>query len=255
MVPVPDGRTELDRNLRVTLEYDGTDYSGFQIQPKARTVQGELERALQRLTRCAIRVQGAGRTDAGAHATGQVVSFRTDCSIPDDRLPAGLNRLLPQDMVVVDAERVADSFHARYSAKAKVYEYRLIRGGARAPVRGRFAHHVRPWPDVGRMGEATQSLVGTHDFAAFAASGGKAEDTVRTLTQIAVSEDERGAVFRIEGDGFLYKMVRNIVGTALEVGIGTRPMEDMVRILERGDRRLAGATAPAKGLCLVQVRY
>jgi len=244
-----------ERNLRLVLEYDGTDYSGFQIQPRVRTIQGEAEAALRRLTGSAVRVHGAGRTDAGVHAVGQVVSFTTECAVPADRMAPALNRFLPDDIVVRASGEAEPEFHARYSATGKIYEYRLIRGRFRAPVRGRFAQHIDPWPDVRAMDEASQCLVGAHDFAAFMAAGGSTSETVKTVRSAEWTEDAAGARFRIEGDGFLYRMVRNIVGTALEIGLGRRPVEAMAAVLTGRDRSEAGPTAPPRGLCLVEVLY
>ncbi|HOS94109.1 MAG TPA: tRNA pseudouridine(38-40) synthase TruA [Armatimonadota bacterium] len=248
-------RERHERILRLDVEYDGTDYCGFQIQPNGPTIQGALEAALLRLTGVPIRVHGAGRTDAGVHALGQVVSFRTDYPMPDERFAEVLNRLLPESIAVWQSGRADEGFHARFSAIGKVYEYHLLRSRHRRPIASRFAEPVHPWPDVLAMNAAMECLLGRHDFSGFTAAGGKANDRVRTIASAQWTENDEGAFLRIQADGFLYKMVRNIVGTALEIGIGRRPVSWMAEVLDSGDRSKAGPTAAARGLRLVRVLY
>lgn len=248
-------RERLERTIRLDVEYDGTDYCGFQIQPNGQTIQGELEAALLRLTGAPIRVHGAGRTDAGVHALGQVVSFWTDHPMPDERFAEALNRLLPDGIGVWRSARADEGFHARFSAVGKVYEYHLLRSRYRRPVTSRFAEPVHPWPDVAAMNAAMECLVGRHDFSGYTAAGGKSVDRVRTIASAEWTEGGEGAFLRIQADGFLYKMVRNIVGTALEIGIGRRAVTSMSEVLDGGDRSQAGPTAAARGLRLVRVLY
>jgi tRNA pseudouridine38-40 synthase len=261
------------RRFRVELEYDGTDFSGWQVQPGVRTVQGEVERALGLLSHQEIRVHAAGRTDAGVHALGQVISLEMACSIGGDQLALGLNRYLPPDVRAVRSEEVAEEFHARYSAEAKRYGYTaVIHRGAR-PLLSRFAGAYWPGPDVDKMKLAAQAFVGEHEFAAFAASGRQPGPTRRRVTEVRVweaesmelpgpltwggsGEDEPRAVkFVVAGEGFLYKMVRNMVGTLMEVGLGKRDVESISKALATGDREDCGKTAPACGLVLVGVDY
>ena len=244
-----------ERNIRLIVEYDGTDYAGFQIQPNAPTIQGELERALERLTKEQVRVYGASRTDAGVHALGQVVNFRSGCSIPDERFREGLNRLLPQAIAVRLSERVPEEFHARKWAKSKVYRYTLLRSPTRAPVRGRFACPIGDELELEAMRRATEALLGERDFASFASAGGHNEITVRRVMRAEWVEEGEFVHFVIEANAFLYKMVRNIVGTLLLVGRGKLAPEEMERIIAARDRTQAGPTAPACGLCLVEVKY
>lgn len=255
------------RTLRITLEYSGAGFAGWQVQPEARTVQGELERALAEITREPVRVAGASRTDAGVHALGQVASCETTCSLPGEKLRAGLNALLPADVAVSAVEDAPPGFHARFSALGKHYRYALLSRPARAPLAAQDAWHV-PWSlDVAAMQAAAGHLLGRRDFRAFVTrSEGReeegAEDCVRTLTRLDVSATPApgaGGGLRVEvdvvGDAFLYKMVRTLVGTLCQVGRGRRPAQDLAGLLLSGDRRRAGPTAPPHGLCLVRVAY
>lgn len=247
------------RVIRVVLEYDGTGFAGWQIQPDMRTVQKEVEEALERLTGSGCRVHAAGRTDAGVHALGQVVSFTTESRLEVDRFVPGLNRFLPADIVAKKADEAPPGFHARYSAVSKTYEYRCVVCRGRRPLAGRTAWEVWPPPDVAAMSLAARELLGTHDFAAFAASGRMPGPTVRTMRRALVEEIETGGdpglSLTFTADGFLYKMVRNIVGTLIEVGQGKRTVEAVRDALLLGRRELSGPTAPAKGLTLIGVDY
>ncbi|MDK2882562.1 MAG: tRNA pseudouridine38-40 synthase [Bacillota bacterium] len=243
------------RNIKLTLAYDGTDFAGFQVQPKARTVQGELSAALGRILGEEVKVIGAGRTDAGVHARAQVVNFHTAARIPLERLPAALNSCLPRDVTVWQAEEVPAEFHARYSAKTKVYRYLMEVAPYPSPFLRRFSWHL-PFPlDVAAMRAAAEELTGEHDFTSFCAAGGAAKSHVRTLRRLAVAEE--GGLIAVEAaaDGFLYKMVRNLVGTLVEVGRGVLKPEDMGRILAARDRKAAGPTAPPQGLILWHIDY
>lgn len=242
-------------NYKLVLEYDGTAYAGFQIQHNGLTVQEVLEAALAKLAKEPVRVTGAGRTDAGVHALNQVVSFHSKLTVPVEKLPTALNSLLPRDIRVKSCAVVPDDFHAQYSAVAKTYLYR-IRQGEIAPV---FERHYCWWIkhllDRDAMRRAGRLLEGTHDFAAFAASGGSAKTTVRTLLRYEQTDTDGGLELRFTADGFLYRMVRNMVGTLVEVGLGKRAAEEVVAILASRDRDCAGVTAPAAGLFLEQVWY
>jgi tRNA pseudouridine38-40 synthase len=244
------------RHFRLTLEYDGTDFDGWQVQAGRRTVQGELETALERVTGGICDALGAGRTDAGVHAEGQVASVRTSTRLGPDELRRALNGVLPQDVAVVAAESVPEDFHARRDASGKLYRYAVWNGPSRSPLRRRSHWAIRDPLDLAAMRRAALGLVGTHDFAAFRGSGSAVKTTVRTLTRLDVRGEAGGEVlFEVEGTGFLRHMVRAIVGTLVEVGRGRRPAGDVGAVLASGARARAGATAPAQGLRLVRVDY
>jgi tRNA pseudouridine38-40 synthase len=250
---------------RITLAYDGTDFQGWQAQrPGARTVQGEVERALARLAgNQRVAVHGAGRTDAGVHALGQVASFELPRDIPPDELLRALNGLLGEDVRVVDADRAPAGFHARKSARSKTYRYLLDTGGAALPQRRRTVTHT-PWPlDESLVERAARIYVGRRDFASLASSGGSVKTTERTVKRSDARfvprrdgvRGERTLVYEVEADGFLRKMVRSMVGGLLAVGRGALGVDDLARALEARDRRCWPAPAPACGLTLVRVDY
>lgn len=247
------------RNIKLVLEYDGAPYFGFQRQPRHRTVQEALEKALSSLLNRPAKITAAsGRTDTGVHARGQVVNFRTDAPMDLLSVRKGLNALLPRDIAVLSAEEVPASFHARYSARQKTYEYQIWNQAVRSPLRAARAFHVTGPLNLARMRRAARKLLGCHDFRSFCAadpSGKDRENTVRTLSRFEVLK--KGPLLRIvvTGDGFLYKMVRNLVGTLLEIGSGKMSLEDLDTILKARDRRKAGKTAPAHGLTLISVDY
>jgi tRNA pseudouridine38-40 synthase len=245
--------------FRIVLAYDGTDFAGWQSQAegtKARTVQRTLEEALARLgdgTR--VRVDGAGRTDAGVHAHGQVASFVLDRDIAPSDLARALNGLLPEDARVVSADRAAEGFHARKSARSKLYRYVLDTGGVQLPTRRRYAGHV-PWTLDGDAVAAAAALVsGRHDFAALASSGSSVKTTVRTITRSEARFDGATLVYEVEADGFLRKMVRSIAGGLIAAGRGAVAVDDLSRVLVAGDRSAWPAPAEARGLTLVRVEY
>lgn len=254
------------RNIKLIIEYDGTDFSGSQLQPNGRTVQGELERAVARLTglvgdaRC--RVTLAGRTDSGVHATGQVANFNTESAHSLETFQRGLNALLPPDLAVTQVEEVEERFHARFSATGRVYQYRILSRVIRSPLERRFVYQVKEPLDLEKMHAALQSLIGEHDFASFAGDGWSvAEDegakpgTVRRMTGASCRKEGELIVVELAANAFLPHMVRNIVGTVLMVGTGKLSVEGFREVLAARDRRKAGPTAPATGLCLVEVQY
>lgn len=242
-------------NWRLVVEYDGTAFEGWQRQAgAARTVQGVLEEALARLAEGPVAVIGAGRTDAGVHAEGQLANARAATRLAAPDLERAWNALLPRDVAVRALLAAPPDFHARRAARSKRYAYRLWTGAVRSPLRDRTTLWKRPPLDVAAMGAGASALVGTHDFASFCAAGGDTRGTVRTLTRAewigAVGGDLR---FEVEGPGFLRHMVRNLVGSLLEVGRGRRRPEWIAELLAARDRTLAGPTAPARGLTLVSV--
>jgi len=243
------------RCFKVTVEYDGTDFAGFQYQAGQRSVQAELERAVEKLTGQAVRVQGAGRTDAGVHALGQVISFAVETRIPTDRLAYALNSVLPNDVAAVAAEEVDARFHARFSARSRAYVYVILNREQPSAVFGRFAHH-HPYPlDVPAMQTAAAPLVGTQDFAAWANSADETHSTIRTVYRCVVRPVKQFVLVQMEANAFLRGMVRNVVGTLLEVGGGRRAPDEIIEITHSRQRANAGPSAPARGLCLVRVRY
>jgi tRNA pseudouridine38-40 synthase len=246
----------LIRRVRIDLAYDGTAYRGWQVQPGSPTIQGALDDALSRL--CAgtpVRTRGAGRTDAGVHARGQVADAAVDTRLDDAALARGLAALLPGDVRPLAVATVPDSFHSRLGAVAKTYRYAIDRSPWGDPFLARFALH-HPFPmDLGAVGEALARLPGTRDWTGFAAASCEIRDRVRTLTEARLEDGPGTLAFVFRADGFLTYMVRNLVGTMLEVARGALEPAAVDRILASADRSLAGPTAPAKGLCLEGVEY
>lgn len=249
------------RNLKLILAYDGAEFSGWQVQPNATTVQGTLASAIGRLTGEKVLPQGSGRTDAGVHALAQVVTFVTESSVPTENFVKALNDILPASVRVLAVEEMPAEFHARHSAKAKTYRYRIYRGAICPPFLARYVWHY-PYPlDEQAMASAAGLVVGEKDFTSFAAvdpERGKEGETVsniRTIFRSNWSRDGEEFVYTVRGSGFLHHMVRNLVGTFILVGRGTLQGEDVTRILAAKNRSAAGATAPASGLYLVNVEY
>ncbi len=254
--PGPGGARRPMRNLKITLAYDGTDFCGWQIQPSQPTIQGLIETVLNEIEGAAVTIQGSGRTDAGVHALGQVASFSLKNPIPAENLRKAMNRLLPDTVRVLFVEEVPEDFHARHSARAKTYEYRIWRGEICPPHLSRFVYPF-PYPlDEAKMQQAAGRFAGTHDFRSLAANDGRPlESTVRTIFSSTLEREGEQLTYRVRGSGFLYHMVRNTVGTLIEVGRGNLFPEDINRILDAKDRSVAGPTAPARGLFLVSVEY
>lgn len=248
------------RNLKITLAYDGFDSHGWQVQPGLVTVQGLLSAALERVTGERVLPQGSGRTDAGVHALAQVASCALASPIPAPNLVVALNDVLPAAVRVLAIEEAGDDFHARASAQAKTYRYRIWRGAICPPFLARYVYH-HPYPlEEGAMAAAAGAVVGRHDFTSFAAvdpERGQEEDicNVRTLHSSAWRREGEELVYCVRGNGFLHHMVRNLVGTFLLVGKGSLRPEDIGRILHEKNRSAAGPTAPARGLYLVSVEY
>jgi tRNA pseudouridine38-40 synthase len=243
------------RKVKLVVQYDGTDYAGFQIQPNVPTVQEELERALAKVLQHPVHVVAAGRTDAGVHAIGQVVAIETDNPIPASQLVKATNEVLPTAIGVVEAQDVSPGFHPRYDAVAKLYLYRILNRPIGSPFLCRYAWHVPGKLDEEAMNAGAACLLGTHDFSAFEAAGSSTRNKVRCLQRLDCDRVGDIVEIRALADGFLYMMVRNIVGTLVEVGQGRLPPAAMERILQSRDRSQAGPTAPPHGLCLVRVDY
>ena len=246
------------RRIRLTVEYDGGDFQGWQVQERGRSVQGELEDAIEKVTQTRARVIGAGRTDAGVHARGQVAHFDSETRLRPLELLRALNAVLPEDVAVAAAADAPPDFHARFSALEKRYVYRIWGRSVRSPLARRQTWHVRGALDLAAMERAAQVLRGEHDFAAFrGAPGGPppGESTVRELAGLDLVRQGPELSIRAQGRSFLRYMVRNLVGTLVEVGQGRRSPEDVGAVLASRDRSRAGPTAPAHGLCLVGIRY
>ena len=253
------------RNLKLTLSYDGAEFSGWQVQPGAATVQGTLASAIGRLTGEKVLPQGSGRTDAGVHALAQVVTFVTESPVPTENFLKALNDFLPPTVRVLEVSEVAADFHVRHAARAKTYRYRIFRGAICPPFLARYVWHFPYSLDEEAMGRGGKLVEGEHDFTSFAAvdtdkrqeeaSDLKAATNVRLIFSSEWARDGEEFVYTVRGSGFLHHMVRNLVGTFILVGKGTLQVADVTRILEARDRSAAGATAPASGLYLVNVEY
>ena len=250
-----DHPPEGQRRFKLTVEFDGTAYGGWQRQLNAPSVQQTLEEALCRLTGERVSVVGSSRTDAGVHALGLCAHFDSATRIPPEKLAFALNTMLPEDIRIRESGLAPEGFHARYSACAKVYRYRFYNARHDCAVGRQFSAHVPLPMDAPRMHEEAQALLGTHDFAAFAASGSVARSTVRTIYRAQVVRRGDEVLLTVLGDGFLYNMVRIIAGTLMEVGTGKRAPGAMRRAIETRDRLSLGQTAPAKGLTLLAALY
>lgn len=242
--------------VKCIISYDGSEFAGFQVQPNKRTVQGEIEKVLSRMHKGEfIRIHGSGRTDAGVHAKGQVFHFDTDLSLDEKQWIRALNTQLPEDISVLSAELVDSTFHARFSAQEKEYHYYVYTGTNRNPFLRKYSHHYPYGLDVEAMVKAQDYFLGTHDFTSFSSAKSEVEDRVRTISSFEIVEEHEQLIFKIRGNGFLYNMVRIIVGTVLEVGIGKRKPEDIPEIIQAKERAKAGKTAPGQGLYLYKVYY
>lgn len=243
-------------NVLLTVSYDGTDFCGYQVQPEKRTVQGVLDEALYSLTGERVKTTASGRTDSGVHALAQKVNFKTNSVIPPEKFAAALNSILPPDVKVLDSKAVADDFNARYSAKRKTYVYSVYFSKYDEPLKRRYAVKI-PYNDldISAMKTAAEVLKGTHDFKCFLSSGSSVKDTVRTLYSVKIVKKKNGLDFSFTGNGFLYNMVRIMVGTLIGVGLGQKTVDDVNAALKSGERNKVGKTMPANGLTLYSVKY
>lgn len=243
-------------NFKLTIEYDGTAYHGWQRQKNARTIQEAIESAISVMVKAPIRLIGSGRTDAGVHALGQVANFHTPKAIPPEAFVAGLNSLLPDDIVIHGCEKVPDEFHAQYDAKLKTYRYRILNRPIPSAICRQFAWFVPRPLDTAAMDQAARHLIGSHDFTSFEAAGSPRSHSQRTVHEARIFTQPADIIcFEITANGFLRFMVRNIIGTLADVGMGKIRADGFEKILAARNRALASATAPAHGLFLVGVRY
>ena len=243
------------KRIKLTIAYDGTNYCGWQIQPNGITVEEVVNKALQKLTEEEIQVIGASRTDSGVHALGNVAVFDTETTIPPERISYALNQRLPDDIVIVKSEEVASDFHPRYCDCSKTYEYHILNTRIPIPTKRLTNYFVSYELDIDKMRQAASYLVGEHDFVSFCNVRTDVEDTVRTITELEILKNGEEIMIRISGNGFLYNMVRIIVGTLIRVGRGFYEPEKVKEILAAKDRKAAGVTAPPHGLMLVEIRY
>lgn len=242
-------------NIKLTIEYDGTHYHGWQIQPNGKTIQEVLEQGIEKILGVKTRLHGSGRTDAGVHALGQVANFVCESNIDLPQLQKGLNAVTPQDIVVKKAEAVPNSFDARRDGRSRIYEYRIWNHPWPSALHYRYSWHI-PYPlNLAAMQEAIRHLEGEHDFSSFQAAGCDAPHAVRKIYRNILKRECEWLVYTVEATAFLRHMVRNIVGTLVEIGRGERTPEGFVELLRAGDRTQAGPTAPPHGLFLVEVKY
>ena len=242
------------RNIKITIQYNGKNYCGWQKQNNSPGIQGTIEKAIFDITGEEVKITGSGRTDAGVHALGQVANFKTNSQIPASRIPNALNAKLPKDISIVDAEEVDEDFHSRYSAKKKRYRYQIYNSPYRSPIYADTSYPVKYDLDIDKMKKEAKLFIGTHDFKGFMSSGSSVVDTIRTIYDIGVSKSEDLIIIEIEGNGFLYNMVRIIAGTLVDIGRG-KIDTDLSTIIESKSRSMAGHTAPAHGLFLKKVDY
>lgn len=243
------------KRIKLTIAYDGTNYCGWQIQPNGLTIEEVMNRTLSKLTGEDIQVIGASRTDSGVHAMGNVAVFDTETSIPAEKIAMALNQRLPEDIVIVKSEEVASDFHPRYCDCSKTYEYHIINTRIPVPTKRLTNYFVSYNLNIEDMRKAASYLVGEHDFVSFCNVRTDVENTVRTITELDILTDGEEITIRITGDGFLYNMVRIIVGTLIRVGRGFYEPEKVKEILEARDRKAAGVTAPPQGLMLMKIEY
>jgi tRNA pseudouridine38-40 synthase len=244
------------RNIKLLIEYDGTNYQGWQVQAKGPTIQGMLEEKLSRLTGERIHLIGSGRTDSGVHALGQVAHFETQSQMNIRTIQRALNSLLPPDIVIQKVEEVDEGFHARKHVKSKVYEYRILNRNLRSAFHRGYVWYIPQKLNLMEMKKATQGLIGEHDFSSFRSVGTPTRTAVRRVIRAEWKRGRDGIIrFEIEANGFLKQMVRSIIGTLVEIGKGKMKAADLRKILNSKDRKEAGPTAPAQGLFLKEVKY
>jgi len=244
------------RNIKLLIEYDGTNYQGWQVQPKGPTIQGVLEEKLGLLTGQPVQLFGSGRTDSGVHALGQVAHFKTQNRMDIRTIHRALNSLLPHDIVIQKVEEVDEGFHARKHSKSKVYEYRILNRNLRSAFHRGYVWYIPQKLNLMEMKKAAQGLVGEHDFSSFRSVGTPTRTAVRRVIRAEWKRGRDGIIrFEIEANGFLKQMVRSIIGTLVEIGKGKRKASDLVKVLNSKNRKEAGPTAPAQGLFLKEVKY
>ena len=243
------------RNIKLIIEYDGSCYGGWQKQKNNKTIQEEIEKAIKKVTGEIIEVFGSSRTDAGVHAKGMVANFKTESNIPEDKYREAINSKLPDDIAIIKSEEVDGEFHSRYCSKGKMYSYTIINRYEKVAIGNKYIYQVREELDIDAMKKACHYFIGLHDFKAFKTSGSSVKTSVRTIEKLYIDKSKDKIKIYITADGFLYNMVRIIVGTLVEVGKGKMQPEDIKRIIESQDRTEAGPCVPPNGLILEEVYY
>ena len=243
------------RNIRLIIEYDGKGFNGWQKQPNKLNIQGEIERAIEEITGEKIDLIASGRTDAGVNALGQVANFKTESLIPAEKFPYAINSKLKKSIVVKSAEEVPERFHSRYSVKEKTYRYTINNSEQGTAIYRDMEYHFPIKLDVEKMSQAIKYFEGEHDFSAFKASGTSSKNSVRIIYRTKLWKENDRIYIELTGNGFLYNMIRIIAGTLLDVGLGKTKPEEITDIINSKDRKLAGRTLPANGLCLMEVKY
>lgn len=250
-----DDLINIRRKIKLTIAYNGANYAGWQVQNNAITVQGNIIEACKKIFKCETSVMGASRTDAGVHAYGQVATIEIESNIETKKIPYALNAHLPSDIVVQNAIEVDKKFHPRYNAKNKTYIYKIYNAEFPLPQLNDFTYFYYKKLDVKKMEIAAKQFIGEHDFKAFCSAGTSVKTTIRTIYDCSISKENNLITVSIKGNGFLYNMVRIIIGTLIEVGIGKTHPKEIIEIINSKNRSMAGKTAPAKGLSLLQIEY
>ena len=243
------------RNIKLTIEYDGKEFNGWQKQPNKLNIQGNIEKVISEITNEEIEIIGSGRTDAGVHALGQVANFKTNSNIPIEKFAVAINSRLKKSIIIKKAEEVEERFHSRYNCKRKTYRYVINNSETGSAIYRNLEYNIKNFLDVEKMQKAVQYFIGEHDFSAFKASGTSSKSSVRIIYFANVKKQGERIIIELTGNGFLYNMVRIISGTLVEVGLGKINPEDIKKIIESKDRQNAGKTLPAYGLYLVEVNY
>lgn len=243
------------RNIKLTIEYDGKDFNGWQKQPNKLNIQGEIERAIGEITGEKVELNASGRTDAGVHALAQVANFRTNSNIPVEKIPIALNTKLKRSIRILKAEEMEERFHSRYNCKKKTYRYIINNSENGTAIYRNLEYNFSQKLDIEKMKEAVKYFIGEHDFKGFKASGTSSKNSVRTIYSAKVYKENEKVIIELTGNGFLYNMVRIISGTLLDVGIGKIKPDEIEEIIKSGNRERAGKTLPPQGLYLVNVEY
>lgn len=243
------------KNIKLIIEYDGTNYCGWQKQKNNKTIQQEISEAIYKLTAEEVELIGSSRTDAGVHARGMVANFFTNSNIPSHKFREAINTKLPDDIAIIKSEEVSDEFHSRYKCKGKTYSYTIINRCEKVALEKNYSYHVKEKLNVNAMQEACKYFIGTHDFSAFKSSGSSVKTSVRTIQRLEIVKNGEKLNVIISADGFLYNMVRIIVGTLINVGIGKTRIEEVQQIINSRDRKKAGPCVPPTGLVLENVYY
>ncbi|MEG0133678.1 tRNA pseudouridine(38-40) synthase TruA [Clostridium sp.] len=243
------------RNIKLLIEYDGTNYFGWQKQKIGTTLQGTIENAIRKATGEEIELIGSSRTDSGVHARGYVANFKTNSTIPENRFRDAINTRLPDDIVIIKSSEEIEDFHSRYNSKGKTYTYTILNSEIPRAIGKNYVYHVRGRFDIQKMQETCKYFIGKHDFKAFKSDGSSVKTTIRTISDLHIEIDGEYIKFFVTGDGFLYNMVRIIVGTILQVGRGSKSPLDVKEIIDNQDRKGAGMCVPALGLVLEEVFY